>query len=220
MNVNSLIEDKFMMEKPRQSLNRRDRDRLLRQADILRAAEHVFALKGYHEATMQDIAKEAEYGTGTVYLYFKDKDALYFSLFEQKFKDLLLILKEETAKASEAKSKFEIFVLEKLSFFERNRDFFRIFISESSKFQAMKASKYSKSSVITQHRDLVNELIKTGQEQKIIRSDFHFAQIADIFTSMFIAVVFDWFRDGSKNAKNVKQMSAFILDMFFNGAGK
>ncbi|MDD5477697.1 MAG: TetR/AcrR family transcriptional regulator [Candidatus Omnitrophica bacterium] len=217
MNVNSLIEDKFIMEKQHQSLNRRDRDRLLRQADILRAAEHVFALKGYHEATMQDIAKEAEYGTGTVYLYFKDKDALYFSLFEQKFKDLLLMLKEETAKASDAKSKLEIFVLEKLSFFERNQDFFRIFISESSKFQAMKASKYSKSSVITQHRELVNELIKTGQGQRIIRSDFHFTQIADIFTSMFMAVVFDWFRDGSKN---VKQMSAFILDMFFNGAGK
>ncbi len=220
MNVNSLIEDKFIMEKPRPSLSRRERDRLLRQADILRAAEHVFALKGYHQATMQDIAKEAEYGTGTVYLYFKDKDALYFSLFEQKFKDLLFILKEETAKAADAKSKFEIFVLQKLSFFERNQDFFRIFVSERSKFQAMKASKYSKSSVIAQHRELVNELIKIGQEQRIIRSDFHSAQIADIFTSMFMAVVFDWFRDGPKSSKNVKQMSSFILGMFFNGAGK
>jgi len=220
MNVNSLIEDKFITEKSRQSLSRRERDRLLRQADILRAAEHVFALKGYHEATMQDIAKAAQYATGTVYLYFKDKDALYFSLFEQKFEDLLFILKAETAKAADAKSKFEIFVLQKLSFFERNQDFFRIFISESSKFQAMKASKYSKSSVIAKHRELVNQLIKIGQEQGIIRSDFGSAQIADIFTSMFMAVVFDWFRDGPKASKNVKQMSAFILEMFFNGTGK
>lgn len=220
MNVNSLIEDKFISEKPHSSLNRRERDKLLRHADILRAAEHVFALKGYYEATMQDIAKEAQYGTGTVYLYFKDKDALYFSLFEQKFKDLLSILKEETAKVFDAKSKIEIFVLEKLSFFERNQDFFRIFISEKSKFQAIKASKCSKSSVIVQHKELVNELIKAGQEQRIIRADFHSEQIADIFTSMFMAVVFDWFRDGSKSLKNVKQMSAFILDMFFNGAKK
>jgi len=220
MNVNSLIEGKFIMERPRQSLSRRDRDKLLRQADILRAAGHVFALKGYYEATMQDIAKEAQYATGTVYLYFKDKDALYFSLFEEKFKDLLCILKAETAKAADAKSKFEIFVLEKLSFFERNQDFFRIFVSESSKFQAMKASKYSKSSVLTQHRELINELIKGGQKQRIIRSDFGFAQIADIFTSLFIAVVFDWLRDGPKSAKNPKQMSSFILEMFFNGARK
>jgi AcrR family transcriptional regulator len=220
MNVNSLIEDKFITEKSHPSLNRRERDRLLRQADILRAAEHVFALKGYYEATMQDIAKEAQYGTGTVYLYFKDKDALYFYLFEQKFKDLLFILKEKTDKATDAKSKFEIFVLEKLLFFERNQDFFRIFISERSKFEAVKANKYSKLSVITQHRELVNGLIRAGQAQRIIRSDFQSEQIVNIFNSMFIAVVFDWFQDGAKVSKNVKQMSAFILDMFFNGVMK
>jgi len=220
MNVNSLIEDRFTMEKSQVLLSRRDRDKLLRQGDILRAAEHVFALKGYYEATMQDIAKEAQYGTGTVYLYFKDKDALYFSLFEEKVKGLLFILKEEVAKVTDAREKFKIFVSEKLSFFERNQDFFRIFISERSKFQAIKNNKCSKSSVIVQHRELVNELIKTGQVQKIIRSDFASEQIADVFTSMFMAVVFDWFKDGAKNHKNVKQMSIFILNMFFNGAGK
>jgi AcrR family transcriptional regulator len=220
MNINSLNEVKFNSEEPHLVLSRRERDRLLRHADILRAAEHVFALKGYYEATMQDIAKEAQYGTGTVYLYFKDKDALYFSLFEQKFQDLLSILKEETSKVFDAKSKFEIFVLEKLSFFKRNQDFFRIFNSEKSKLQELKASKCSKSSVIAQHKELVNELIKAGQKQGIIRADFHFEQIAGIFNSIFMAVVFDWLWHGSKSLKNANQMSIFILDMFFNGAKK
>jgi len=209
------------MDKVDPMLSRRERDRLLRKSDILRAAEHVFALKGYYEATMHDIAKQAQYATGTVYLYFKDKDALYLSLFEEKFKDLLFILKEETAKACDVKGKFEVFVLEKLSFFERNQDFFRIiFVSERSKFQAMKVSKFSKSSMVAQHRELVNQLIKIGQEQRLIRSDYHCAQIADIFTSIFMAVVFDWLKHGSKGAKNLRQMSAFILDMFLNGSGK
>lgn len=220
MNVNSLIEDKFIIDKADPLLSRRERDRLLRKNDILRAAEHVFALKGYYEATMHDIAKEAQYATGTVYLYFKDKDALYLSLFEEKFKDLLFILKEETAKAHDAKGKLEVFVLEKLSFFERNQDFFRIFFSERSKFQAIKAGKFSKSSVVAQHRELVNQLIKIGQEQKLIRSDYHYAQIADIFTSILMGVVFDWLKHGSKGAKNLRQMSGFILDMFLNGSGK
>ncbi len=128
MNVNSLIEDKFIMDKADPLLSRRERDRLLRKADILRAAEHVFALKGYYEATMHDIAKEAQYATGTVYLYFKDKDALYLSLVEEKYKDLLSILRQETSKAKTAREKIEIFVYEKLSFFERNQNFFRIFV--------------------------------------------------------------------------------------------
>ncbi|TAM39648.1 TetR/AcrR family transcriptional regulator, partial [bacterium] len=102
MNVNSLIEDKFITERPETSLSRRERDKLLRRRDILRAAEHVFALKGYYEATMQDIARDAQYATGTVYLYFKDKESLYFSLVERKYSDLLAILKERTSVARAA----------------------------------------------------------------------------------------------------------------------
>jgi len=220
MNVNSLIEDKFIMDKADSMLSRRERDRLLRKADILRAAEHVFALKGYYEATMQDIARQAQYATGTVYLYFKDKDALYLSLFEEKFKDLLLILKEETAKAPDAKGKLDVFVLEKLSFFERNQDFFRIFFSERSKLRAIKSGRLSKLSVVAEHKELVNALIKVGQGQKLIRGDYPCAQIADIFISIFITVVFDWLKQGAKGAKSLRQMSGFILEMFLNGSGK
>ena len=219
MNVNSLIEEKFITDKPGLSLNRKERDRLLRQVDILRAAEHVFALKGYYEATMQDIAKVAQYATVTVYLYFKDKDALYFSLFEQKLKDLLSMLKEETAKEHDARRKLEIFTIEKLSFFERNQDFFRIFVSERGKFQAMRASKDPKSRIVVQHKEFVSELIKIGQKQKIIRGDFNSAQIADIFISIIMAVVFNWLQHGTRSLGNLKQKSGFILDMFLNGAG-
>lgn len=216
MNRNSLIEDKFIIERFPTVLNRRERDRLLRQADILKAAEHVFALKGYYEATMQDIAKEAQYATGTVYLYFKDKDALYLSLVESKYKDLLSILKEETAKARFAKEKLEIFIREKLSFFERNRDFFRIFISERNK----SVGRFHKLAVVSQHRGLVAQLIGFAQEQRIIRNDFSSEKIADILISIFMAVVFNWLKDESQGAKDLTRMSGFISDMFFNGAGK
>ncbi len=220
MNVNSLIEDKFITENPELSLSRRERDRLLRRRDILRAAEHVFALKGYYEATMQDIAKEAQYATGTVYLYFKDKEALYFSLVEHKYRDLLAILRERTSRAQGAKQKLEIFVQEKLSFFERNQDFFRIFVSEGNKSQSIKVGRFHKLSVIKQHREFVAELVKLGQEERLIRSDFSPKQIADILIPIFMSVVFNWLKEESKGARNLSRMSGFILEMFLNGAGK
>src|ERR1041384_6350399 len=71
------------------TLPRRERDRLRRRSDILRAAENVFAAKGYHTASIEEIAGAAEYGTGTVYLYFKDKEALYIELFEEKVRELI-----------------------------------------------------------------------------------------------------------------------------------
>ncbi len=47
---------------------------------ILDAAEKVAARKGLHNATMEEIANEAELGKSTVYLYFRSKDALYLGL--------------------------------------------------------------------------------------------------------------------------------------------
>jgi len=219
MNVNSLIEDKFIMTKPVSSLTRKERDRFLRRADILSAAEHVFALKGYYEATIADIAKEAQYATGTVYLYFKDKDTLYFSLVEQKYRGLLDILKEETAKEKTAKEKIQVFISEKISFFQRNQNFFRIFVSESNKSQTIKMGRLHKLSVIMQHRDFVAELIKFGQHEKIIRDDFSSKQIADILMSMLMSVIFNWLKDESKSLRHLSSMSGFIMDMFLNGAG-
>ena len=221
MNVNSLIEDKFITEKALTLLNRRERDRLLRQADILRAAEHVFALKGYYEATMQDIAKEAQYATGTVYLYFRDKEALYISLIEQKYKDLLSILKEEIAKAQDSRGKLDVFIRENLSFFERNKNSFRIiFFSERNKSQAIKVSRLHNLPIIMRHREFVTDLIKSSQEEGLLRDDFPAKQIAEILISAFMSVVFNWLKDEMKSAKNLSRMSAFVLDMFLNGAGK
>jgi len=220
MNVNSLIEDKFIMDGRAASLSRRERDKLLRRQDILRAAEHVFALKGYYEATIQDIAKEAQYATGTVYLYFKDKESLYLSLVERKYKDLLAILKERTSAAQAAKEKLEIFIQENLSFFERNQDFFRIFVSEGNKSQAIKVGRFHKLPVVKQHREFVSELVKFGQEERLIRNDFSSKQIAGILIPILMSVVFNWLKEESKGAKSLSRMSGFILDMFLNGARK
>ena len=219
MNSNSLIEEIIGDTKISASLNRKERDKRLRQADIMRAAERVFALKGYHEATMQDIASEAQYATGTVYLYFKDKEMLYFSLLEEKMKNLTATLKENTAHVADAEDRLRIFVRESLNFFEKNQNFFKIFFSERTKGQILKEGKISRSSVMLQHKEFVEQLIGAGQKQKVIRNDFSQKQIADILGSIFMTVIFDWLKEGPKN-KKLNDMADFILDIFLSGAGK
>ena len=200
------------------TLTRKERDKQLRKSDILTAAEHIFALKGFHNATMQDIAKEAQYATGTVYLYFKDKDSLYFSLVDDKMESLLSILEEEVKKIHDAEDKLRVFINETLTFFEKNQYFFRIFFSERSKSQVVKDARFYRSSVLLRHREFVVNLIKTGQEQKIIRNDFNPKQIADIFSSIFLTVIFDWLKEKPGDAKNLRDMVDFILDIFLSGA--
>jgi len=55
---------------------------------ILKAAMRVYVAKGFHAASISDVAKEAGLGKGTIYLYFESKDALAVSLITQHFTEV------------------------------------------------------------------------------------------------------------------------------------
>src|SRR3989441_3151322 len=59
---------------------------------ILDAANRVFTEKGYHEATMEDIAKRLGVSKGAIYLYFSSKEDLFEAMVKtapQAFKEIL-----------------------------------------------------------------------------------------------------------------------------------
>jgi TetR/AcrR family fatty acid metabolism transcriptional regulator len=64
------------------------RDRTDKHELILDAAIRVFAQKGFHGARISDVAEAAGVADGTIYLYFKNKDDLLLTIFEEKM-DLL-----------------------------------------------------------------------------------------------------------------------------------
>lgn len=50
---------------------------------IIDAALQVFSEKGFHNATISQVAQEAHVGKGTVYLYFEGKEALLVAIFDE-----------------------------------------------------------------------------------------------------------------------------------------
>src|SRR3989442_9611082 len=54
-----------------------------KRAIILRAATRVFARNGYFNSKVADIARAADVADGTVYLYFKSKEEILHSIFDQ-----------------------------------------------------------------------------------------------------------------------------------------
>lgn len=54
-----------------------------REKQILDAAATVFAEKGFHQATIRDIARQAGIADGTIYNYFDNKPALLLGVFER-----------------------------------------------------------------------------------------------------------------------------------------
>ncbi len=75
---------------------RKEREKLGRTRDILKAAEQVFQAKGVLNTTLQDVAKAAEISVGLIYRYFDSKEDIFASLalkgaeqFDQDLKEIL-----------------------------------------------------------------------------------------------------------------------------------
>jgi AcrR family transcriptional regulator len=70
------------------STERRERQRQGLRENILEAARGLFAEYGYEAVSMRKIAEKIEYSPTTIYLYFKDKDALVRELCGTDFRVL------------------------------------------------------------------------------------------------------------------------------------
>ena len=63
-------------------LTRRERERAAHRQEIMNAAIRVFAKRGFGGATLDEVAQEAEFSKGALYLYFTSKeDILYNTLY-------------------------------------------------------------------------------------------------------------------------------------------
>lgn len=63
-----------------------------RRQQILAAARDVFARRGYHQSTIDDIVAEAGVARGTFYLYFEDKRAIFSDLIDRFAQQLTMAI--------------------------------------------------------------------------------------------------------------------------------
>lgn len=77
------------------SISRKEKEKLAREEDIINAAEKVFTIMGYGGASMEEIAKEAQFTRKTVYQYFADKEDLFFAVIIRGYKRLLSYFKDD-----------------------------------------------------------------------------------------------------------------------------
>jgi TetR/AcrR family fatty acid metabolism transcriptional regulator len=99
---------------------------------ILDAAVEVFAQKGYHIATMQDIATNANLAVGTIYNYFKNKDDLIVTLFNEKWEEYNTGIKELEQNTKESRDFFIKRLEYTFDFFRNNKNLILILFIQMS----------------------------------------------------------------------------------------
>jgi AcrR family transcriptional regulator len=68
---------------PMEIESRREREKKVRESEIIQAAELIFRQKGYEDTSMDDIAREAQFTKRTLYQYFASKENLLFAVLQK-----------------------------------------------------------------------------------------------------------------------------------------
>jgi len=136
---------------------------------IIEAATRIFARKGFFQAKVSDIAREAGVADGTIYLYFDNKDDILISLFEEQMKAVLDNMVRKLAEENDPVKKLQQFALTHLRLIEENKnvaEIIQVELRQSSKFM-----KEYKNEGFAQYLDLIADIIREGQEKGVFKAD-------------------------------------------------
>jgi AcrR family transcriptional regulator len=103
-----------------------------RRAEILEAARNVCASRGFNDVSVDEIAHEAGIAKGTLYLYFRSKDEIYWAMLEQVYTTLHGEVAAGLSAEATLEQRIRAFVDTKMRRLEAHRDLFRLYLSESS----------------------------------------------------------------------------------------
>jgi TetR/AcrR family transcriptional regulator len=197
--------------------SRREREKLRQRQEVLDVALRLFSEKGYHNVSMHEIAKEAEFAIGTLYKFFRNKEDLYQALILQvsdRFHGSLKAVMEGSAEEVETLREY---VRVKGELFRNNAAAIRLYFAETRgvKFNAMAGVEKE---IRRRHRTILAALgavFERGMARKRFRRGAAPCHLAVALDSIVNAFLFLWLEDPQAHPYPAEPDT--ILDILFKG---
>jgi TetR/AcrR family transcriptional regulator len=145
---------------------RRSQHQDLSRSQLLDAAEEVFGTKGYHEATLREVAERAEFSVGSVYSFFENKDDLYLHVFLRRGDSFLDGIREVVAGRHEPLDAVRRIVEFEVGWFRAHPHFARLYLRTSSIVRPVHGAG---TDTFTEVIDLQRGVLEAGQRDGTIR---------------------------------------------------
>jgi TetR/AcrR family transcriptional regulator, fatty acid metabolism regulator protein len=157
---------------------------------ILKAAISVFARNGFFNSRISEIAREADVADGTIYLYFKNKDDILISIFEESLAEILKKLEaslEEYDEPLEKLHAFVVFHLEQTMTNPALAEVLQVELRQSTKFM----KEYQKVT-FAKYLDVIQAIVTQGQTSGEIRKDVHPGVIKRLIFGALDEIALHW----------------------------
>jgi len=111
--------------------SRKEREFQRHKKEVLSTALDLFSEKGFHNVTMQEIAKESEFSVGSLYKFFEKKEDIYKQLLEMTISDFQSSLAGVLERSGSEIEKIKWWLGEKIRIFEDHAGFIRLYFNET-----------------------------------------------------------------------------------------
>lgn len=197
---------------------RRQREKEHRYNTVLKAAETLFAKKGYNGTSIEEIADLAEVSTGAVYFYFKNKEDLLIKLMHEIGHQLRRLLGEELQKADFSFDSFQNIAFAFLKDFCKSQpEKLAIFFRESAGRSA-EVEEQRKQLFIDLTQDIKEAFIRInkGREKGAV-SNFTAELVAVCIVGVYERIACHYFLWKESSRKGVEDIAQKSVSFMFGG---
>lgn len=180
---------------------------------ILRAATRVFARNGYFNSKVADIARAADVADGTVYLYFKSKEEILHSIFDQNMSEAIAAARQLIQNVNDPREKLRRIALLHLQRLGADRDLavvFQVELRGSTKFmEEFSAAGFA------EYLRVLRQIFEEGQRARVFRKDLNAKVVSKILFGALDEMATNWII--SKRNYQLEPMANVVMDVFLTG---
>jgi AcrR family transcriptional regulator len=198
-------------KQPGTSARRRSAEQVLPprvRGDILAAATKVFSERGYHGASMKDVADAAGVQKASLYHHVTRKEDLLFAIHEQMIDELIALTIPAVSSSRPPSEKVKEIIVIAMEFIARHRDGVTVFLKERDTLTGARWD------AIVAKRDLYEKMVESVIAEGARTGAFIHAR-SDIAARGILGMVnwcYTWFHpDGELSAREVGEILAGIV---------
>jgi TetR/AcrR family transcriptional regulator, fatty acid metabolism regulator protein len=178
---------------------------------ILDASVKIFAQHGYHRAKISSIAEASGIATGSVYLYFKNKEAILLTIFDRLWigltDNLRTIVKQTDLDPSQ---KLDLVIDHFFDNFITNPSLASVFVNEQQHLIKDRRGNIAKH--YNDFLDLAEEIIREGVQKKVFNPDVDIKLFRHFITGGLRSVLQLWSQQShSLPLQRVRQNVKFFI---------
>jgi TetR/AcrR family transcriptional regulator, repressor of fatR-cypB operon len=199
---------------------RKEREKQAHRLEIMAAARKLFLRQDYYETTLEEIAREAQFGKGTIYNYFSSKEELFQAIIDQILIDWEAMTRQIIEDdATDCREKFTRYASQLILHAAENEEMIKLMMRQAKQPKAKERCKKMDSLGHFMERivKLMAQPLQQEQAQQRVKA-VDPVLLALLFHGMLHSTLHHRFRQEQElQEQEIDEAARLIVNLFFDG---